>query len=109
MEQVGSGYVSLSVYNNRYERRLNLTLAYLYAVEILPLQYRSQAQSGANMLCWLVAFLAVYFGGQAAGNPTVGALIYIWFCVGGGISTVLAWLYVIESKSSCDIHAFVIY
>ncbi|CZR68664.1 uncharacterized protein PAC_18563 [Phialocephala subalpina] len=57
-------------------------LAFLYAVEILPLQYRSQVQAGSNLVFWFVAFLAVYFGGQAASNPKVGALIYIWFCLG---------------------------
>jgi hypothetical protein len=67
-------------------------------VEILPLQYRSQVQSASNLVFWLIAFVAVYFGGQAAGNPDVGALIYIWFCIGGGIVTILSWIYVVESK-----------
>lgn len=72
--------------------------AFLYAVEILPLQYRSQVQSGSNLVFWFVAFLAVYFGGEAAANPNVGALIYIWFCIGGGIITILSWIFVKESK-----------
>jgi hypothetical protein len=67
-------------------------------VEILPLQYRSQVQSGSNMVFWFIAFLAVYFGGQAASNPNVGALIYIWFCLCGGIVTILTWIFVVESK-----------
>jgi ABC-type multidrug transport system permease subunit len=69
-------------------------------VEILPLQYRSQVQSGSNMVFWFIAFLAVYFGGQVASSPNVGALIiliYIWFCLGGGIVTTLSWFFV-ESK-----------
>ena len=73
--------------------------AFLYAVEILPLQYRSQVQSASNLVFWFVAFLAVYFGGQAASDPNVGALIYIWFCLGGGIITILSWIFVAESKS----------
>lgn len=47
---------------------------------------------------WFVAFLSVYFGGQAAADPDIGALIYIWFCIGGGIITILAWIFVKESK-----------
>jgi hypothetical protein len=73
-------------------------LAFLYAVDILPLQYRSQVQSGSNMVFWFIAFLAVYFGGQVASSPNVGALIYIWFCLGGGIITILSWISVVESK-----------
>jgi hypothetical protein len=73
-------------------------LAFLYAVEILPLQYRSQVQSGANLVFWFLAFISVYFGGQAASSPDVGALIYIWFCLGGGIITTLSWFFVIESE-----------
>lgn len=73
-------------------------LAFLYAVEILPLQYRSQVQSGANLVFWFLAFLSVYFGGQAASDPEIGALIYIWFCIGGGIITILSWFFVVESK-----------
>jgi hypothetical protein len=75
-------------------------LAFLYAVEILPLQYRSQVQASANLVFWFIAFLAVYFGGQAASNPKIGGLIYIWFCLGGGIVTTLTWIFVVESK--CD-------
>lgn len=81
---------------------LTCVLAFLYAVEILPLQYRSQVQSGSNLVFWFVAFLAVYFGGQAASNPKVGALIYIWFCLGGGIITILCWIFVVESKYDTD-------
>ncbi|KAH8652255.1 general substrate transporter [Xylariales sp. PMI_506] len=73
-------------------------LAFLYAVEILPLQYRSQVQSGSNLVFWFIAFLAVYFGGEAASEANVGALIYIWFCLGGGIVTVLSWMFVVETK-----------
>lgn len=51
------------------------------------------------MVFWFVAFLAVYFGGQAASDPNIGALIYIWFCIGGGIITALAWVFVVESES----------
>lgn len=72
--------------------------AFLYAVEILPLQYRSQVQSSANLVFWFLAFLAVYFGGQAASDKDVGGLIYIWFCLGGGIITALSWFFVEESK-----------
>lgn len=70
-------------------------LAFLYAVEILPLQYRSQVQSGSNLVFWFIAFLAVYFGGQGARKSH---LIYIWFCLGGAIFTVLTWIFVKESK-----------
>ncbi|RDW85361.1 hypothetical protein BP5796_03686 [Coleophoma crateriformis] len=74
-------------------------LAFLYAVEILPLQYRSQVQSIGNMGLWFLSFLAVYFGGQAASDPKIGALIYIWFCLGGGIVTIISWIYVVETKN----------
>jgi len=74
---------------------LTLFSAYLYAVEILPLQYRSQVQSGSNMVFWFIGFLAVYFGGQGARKSH---LIYIWFCLGGSIFTVLTWIFVKESK-----------
>jgi Sugar (and other) transporter len=74
-------------------------LAFLYAVEILPLQYRSQVQSGSNLVFWFISFLSVYFGGQAAGDANIGGLIYIWFCLGGGIITILSWIFVVESKS----------
>jgi len=77
---------------------MGLMVAFLYAVEIFPLQYRSQVQSGSNMVFWFIAFLAVYFGGQAASNPDIGALIYIWLCLGGGIVTILSWIFVMESK-----------
>jgi hypothetical protein len=47
-----------------------------------------------------MAFLSAYFGGQAAINPDIGALIYIWFCLGGALFTTLSWIFVVESKSS---------
>lgn len=99
MDLVGSGWVSRDLLGV-HDQYLTLTflLAFLYAVEILPLQYRSQVQSGSNLVFWFVAFLAVYFGGQAASDPNVGALIYIWFCLGGGIITILSWFFVVESK-----------
>ncbi|KAL1849170.1 hypothetical protein VTK73DRAFT_9929 [Phialemonium thermophilum] len=73
-------------------------LAFLYAVEILPLQYRSQVQSFSNMIFWLLGFIITYFGGQAAMNPRVGALIYIMFCLGGAIVSILAYFFVVETK-----------
>jgi MFS family permease len=73
-------------------------LAFLYAVEILPLQYRSQVQASANLVFWFMAFLSAYFGGQAAINPDIGALIYIWFCLGGALFTTLSWIFVVETK-----------
>ena len=79
--------------------------AFLYAVEILPLQYRSQVQSTSNTVYWFLAFIAVYFGGQGAADPGVGAKVYITFCITGAIVTVLAWIYVVESKSARNIGA----
>ncbi|KPI36766.1 uncharacterized protein AB675_11863 [Cyphellophora attinorum] len=73
-------------------------LAFLYAVEILPLQYRSQVQASSNTVYWFLAFIAAYFGGQGAADPNVGAKVYITFCITGGIITVLAWLFVVETK-----------
>lgn len=69
-------------------------------MEILPLQYRSQVQSGSNLVFWFLAFIAVYFGGQAASDPKIGPLIYIWFCLGGGLITTLSWFFVVESEST---------
>lgn len=101
MVLAGSGLVSAPARSKCSCQKQTLTgvkLAFLYAVEILPLQYRSQVQSATNMVFWFVAFIAVYFGGQAAAEPNTGALIYIWFCIGGGIVTILSWIFVVESK-----------
>ena len=76
----------------------HLAIAFLYAVEILPLQYRSQVQSGSSMGFWFMGFLVTYFGGEAAQTLSRGALIYIWFCTGGGIVTILSYFLVVESK-----------
>jgi len=73
-------------------------VAFLYAVEVLPLQYRSQVQSSANLVFWFIAFLAVYFGGQQASKADGGSLIYIWFCLGGAIITTLSFIFIKESK-----------
>jgi MFS family permease len=73
-------------------------LAFLYGVEVLPLQYRSQVQSGSEIVFWFISFLVVYFGGQAAQNANVRALIYIWFCLGGALMTTLFWIFVKESE-----------
>lgn len=78
------------------ETNTNLFAAFLYAVEILPLQYRSQVQSGSSMGFWFLGFLVTYFGGEAAQTLKSGALIYIWFCTGGGLVTILASLFIVE-------------
>lgn len=73
-------------------------IAFLYGVEILPLHYRSQVQSGSNTVFWFLTFITVYFGGQGAANPNVGAKVYITFCITGAIIAALTWIYVVESK-----------
>lgn len=75
-------------------------IAFLYGVEILPLQYRSQMQSGSNTVFWFLVFITVYFGGQGAADPNVGAKVYITFCVTGAIIAALTWIYVVESRLS---------
>lgn len=91
-----AGYVT---YHSHHPECASLQdTAFLYAVEILPLQYRSQVQASANLVFWFMAFLSAYFGGQAAIDPAIGAKIYIWFCLGGALFTILAWIFVVESK-----------
>ncbi|KAK5121190.1 hypothetical protein LTR85_005674 [Meristemomyces frigidus] len=74
-------------------------IAFLYGVEILPLQYRSQVLLSSEFVFWLVSFLVVYCGGQAAESASVGPLIYIWFCLGGALFTGLFWVFVKETKN----------
>jgi hypothetical protein len=90
------------------QRLIKRPTAFLYAVEILPLQYRSQVQAGSNTVFWFLVFVAVYFGGQGAADPKVGAKVFITFCITGAIITVLTWIYVVESKFLHDFHGVAI-
>lgn len=56
-------------------------MVYLYCVEIVPTQYRGQANAIGSVAVWALAFTAVYSGPIAIERE--GVKFFAWFiCVG---------------------------